>query len=109
LALPGSHVAPLQQPLHEVPSHTHEPLTHRWPVEHCAPPPHVHVPELEQPSAVIPHDVQDEPAVPHAPAVVGVVQTFEPVQQPFGHDAALQTQAPFWHTSPALQVAPVPQ
>jgi hypothetical protein len=31
-----------------------------------------------------------------------------PKQQPFGHDVVLQTQAPFWHSWPAVHARPLP-
>lgn len=54
--LPGSHVAPLQQPPHpDLLSHTQAPPRQRCPVEHAGPPPHVHPPLDEHPSAPAPH------------------------------------------------------
>jgi hypothetical protein len=55
--LPGSHVAPLQQPAHpDMSSQTQAPPEQRCPVEHAGPLPHVHPPLDEHPSAVAPHD-----------------------------------------------------
>jgi hypothetical protein len=69
----GTHVSPLQQPIgHEVALHVHCPETHAWPVAHAV---HAFPP--------VPQKLPDSPPsgtqVPPDP----------PLQQPFGHVAAL--------------------
>jgi hypothetical protein len=96
---PGSHVPvgpPLQQPFgHEVASQTQVPAVRL----HSSPAPHE-----AQVAPFVPQDVFDsEPHASHVPAAV---------QQPFGHDAALQAQLPdalhavpaghAWQAAPAL-------
>jgi hypothetical protein len=107
-ALPGSQVEPLQHPLQVVPSQTQAPPEQCCPVEHGAPPPHVHEPADEQPSPVPPHGWHVEPWVPQAGPVAGEVHTL-PVQHPVGHDAELQTHMPFKHVCPTAQAGPAPQ
>ena len=74
----------MQQPLaHEVASQTHCPvaLLHSWPVA---------------------QDPQAAPLVPHEPLDSEAYGSqVLPLQQPFGHDAALQTHAPLLHVWPA--------
>ena len=106
-ALPGSHVDPLQQPPHDVLSHTQVPPRQRCPVEQASPPPHVHAPAEEHPSAVAPHAWHCKPPVPHAGPVGGEVQTF-PVQHPWEHEVAVQTHTPLEHACPGLQAALAP-
>lgn len=48
--VPVSHVAPLQQPVHDCPSHTHLPEAQRWPTPHAGPEPHLQAPFVSQPS-----------------------------------------------------------
>ncbi len=91
-------LAPLQQPFgHEVASHTHVPLTHRWPDAQTAP----RLPQLQSPlrqlsASVALHEVQARPGFPHSETVVGVVQT-PLLQHPFGQLAALHTHWPPTH------------
>ena len=88
-------VSPLQQPFgQEVALQTHAPPTHCCPVVHAGPVPHWQAPPV-QPSAPVPQATQAVPATPHA-ASDGVVQV-SPLQQPVGHEAGLQTQAPARH------------
>jgi hypothetical protein len=53
-SLPGSQLAPLQQPLQDLPSQTHLPPEQRCPLTHAGPVPHVQLPVAEQPSPVSP-------------------------------------------------------
>ncbi len=69
---------------------THIPPTHAWPVEHAAPPPHVHVPVPEQPSPVEPQLAHAPAAVPHIDDVVARGR-LDPEQQPVGHVVVLQS------------------
>jgi hypothetical protein len=64
VAVPGSHVLPLQHPVgHDVASQTHCPPAHRWPEAHAGPLPHAQPPVASQPSLVTAlHPVQT-----HAP------------------------------------------
>ena len=53
-------------------------------------------PELLQPSELAgSHAVHATPPMPHEPCVGGLQML--PLQQPFGHEAVLQTQAPPTH------------
>ena len=82
-----------QQPVgHEVASQTHLPLEHTCPAAQAAPPPQVHLPALEQESAVMPQATHADPSGPHA-ETLGAAHVV-PAQQPPGHDDALQTHAP---------------
>ena len=62
----------------------------------------------KHPSPVAPQLWHAPPSLLHAPAVGGDVQT-EPVQQPPGQEAALQTHWWFEQTCPAPHAAPAPQ
>jgi hypothetical protein len=105
--VPGRHVVPEQQPSgQDVPSQTHAPLTHRWPLEQAAPVPQVQVPPLLQVSAVEPQVAQAPPAVPQ---LVRVCASQTPLwQQPPGHEVALQVHAPPTHAWPCAHSAPPP-
>jgi hypothetical protein len=92
------HVDPEQHPVgHDVESQT-QPAEHLCPGPHDGPPLHVHCPEAEQPSAVLPQDEQLVPTGAHADGerLVQVV----PEQHPAGHDVASQTHAPLRHLWP---------
>ena len=54
------------------------------------------------------HDLQDNPFVPHACIVEGIVH-IPSEQQPFGQDTASQMQAPLTQCRLALQAVPEPQ
>ena len=95
--MPGSQLAPLQQPLHDLPSQMHLPPEQRCPVTQAGPVPHVQPPVVEQPSPVSPQVWHDWPATPQASPVGGSVQTL-PVQQPVAHDVGVHTHDPFEHT-----------
>jgi hypothetical protein len=86
----GWHCVPLQQPTgHETPSQMQLPPTQRWPIAHCAAPPQRQVPLDEQLSANSGmHSWQIAPPVPQVAALE--VAQVAPVQQPLGHEAALQ-------------------
>jgi hypothetical protein len=97
---PGAHCvgSVVQQPVHDVESHTHVPPEQYVPVEHAAPPPHVHVPELlSQPSPLVPHGLHDCPIVPHAAGLSVGAHVPASVQQLPAHDVLVQTHAPFEH------------
>jgi hypothetical protein len=96
LTFPTLQVAPAQQPDgQDDASQMQVPAAHRWPAAHKPPPlPHRQTP-LSQRSALVPHATQAEPLVPHC-EVVGEMQVL-PLQQPDGHEAALQTQTPPTH------------
>lgn len=108
LALPAWQVEPEQQPAHEVLSQTHCPARQCCPAAHGGPPPQVHAPAGEQPSAVFLQSLHAKPTGPQAADVVGDVQVV-PAQHPPGQEAALQMHAPLAQTCPAPQAAPEPQ
>ena len=90
-----SHELPLQQPAHDEPPHEHTPLEHV-----CPPPQPLHA------APPVPHELVDCPEY--------ASQAPPAVQQPFGHDAPLQTHWPaalhVWPPGQAPQAAPpVPQ
>jgi len=97
-------VVPAQQPFgHELWSHTHAPPTQRWPLAHAWPPgPHTHAPPTQRSAVAGLHAAHTAPPAPHAPAD-GELQLL-PLQQPFGHESALQPLQ-----APASQVCPAPQ
>lgn len=106
--MPGRHVVPWQQPLHEVPSHTHAPATQRWPVPQAAPAPHVQLPVAEQPSPT-PLTLQSRqvpPPLPHV--VVERVWHVWPLQHPEGHEIPSQMHAPASQRWPGAQGGPPP-
>jgi hypothetical protein len=97
-------VAPLQQPLgHEVASHTQAPPTQRCPLVHTWPlVPHTHAPPAHRSAVAGSHAEHTEPFAPHA-STDGELQLL-PLQQPFGHESALQP----LH-APAAQLCPLAQ
>jgi hypothetical protein len=100
----------VQQPVgHEVLLHWHVPPTHSRPAAHAAPPPQVHAPVPEQPSAFEPHAMQVEPDAPHAAAVVGETHAWLAEQHPLGHDVELHTHVPPLHSCPGAHTPPAPQ
>jgi hypothetical protein len=107
LEVPGRQVVPEQQPPgQDVPSHTHAPFTHRWPMEQAGPDPHVQVPLLAQVSVVAPHVLHAPPALPQ---VVRVWVSQTPLlQQPPGHEVALHTHVPLTHAWPCAHSFPLP-
>jgi hypothetical protein len=97
----------VQQPFgQEAASQTQAPPTQRWPLAQTGPLPHLHAPPA-QVSAPMPQLVQAPPPVPHA-LVEPTLQTL-PLQQPVGHEVALQTHAPPTHAWPDTHIAPLPQ
>jgi hypothetical protein len=91
--LPGVHMLPLQQPLHEVASHTHAPLAQCWPDAQAAPLPHRQLPLASQPSAVREsHAWHAPPCTPQLAAEI-VVHVL-PMQHPVVHAVASQTHDP---------------
>jgi hypothetical protein len=95
--LPGWQALPKQHPVaHELALQMHVPPEQTWPDEQAAPPPQVHVPVPEQPSAWAPQLTHAEPLVPQEEDDV-VVMHVGPAQQPVGHDAGSQTHAPPEH------------
>jgi hypothetical protein len=108
VVLPVSHWLPLQQPLHDVLSHSHTPPEQCCPVAHGDPVPHMQAPVVaEQLSDVAPHDAHVRPWSPHSAPVGGDTQVV-PLQHPLGHVWALQTHEPDWHTCPAPHSADEP-
>ncbi len=96
---PGAaHVAPdssvqrsltSQQPAgQELGSHTHEPLSQRWPGSHAGPPPHVHVPPTHASASVGSHATHAAAPAPHA-SNASTLHVL-PVQHPLAHVAELQ-------------------
>jgi len=96
--LPGWHLLLLSQHPegHELELQTHLPPEQTCPDAHALPPPHVHAPPGEHPSAALPQSTQDEPLAPHE-VTVGTAQ-LDPEQQPVEHDAESQMHAPLWHS-----------
>lgn len=101
----GTHVVPLQQPAeHELPSHTHLPPTHSCPEPQAWPVPQVHTPAV--------HASPEGHAAQAAPPVPQKVDVSEesgrhvlPLQQPLGHEVALQTHPEPVHCWPAAHCA----
>jgi hypothetical protein len=90
-----------------VPSQTQAPLRQRWPATHAPFVPHMQTPAMEHESASSAgHAAHIVPGVAQA-ASERSVQPSGP-QQPFGHDAASQMQAPFRQCIPGLQGALLP-
>lgn len=91
--LPARQLVPLQQPSHEVASHTQAPPTQCWPAAHAGP-----LPQRQAPVASHVLEIRGSqtrhcaPGAPHdaAERVVHV----EPAQHPVGHDVASHTQLP---------------
>lgn len=88
-------VAPAQQPPGQlVPSHTHCPPLHRWPLAHAPPvAPHTHAPPAEQRSVFVASHAAHE--VPPSPQVgkLGATHVF-PMQQPLGQLAGVHAHTP---------------
>jgi hypothetical protein len=85
----GVQLLPLQQLLgQEVALQTHAPATHCWPLAHAGPEPQRHEPPPQLSAVIALQATHAAPAVPHA-LVDGETQV-EPVQQPPGHEVALQ-------------------
>jgi len=107
-AVLGLHAFPLQQPLaHEVASQAHAPPVHSCPLEHALATPHWHEPAAEHALAsVVLHVTQALPLKPQFD--VEGASHVEPLQQPLGQEAALQTQLPTEHTCPKPQAGLTP-
>jgi hypothetical protein len=102
------HVLLEQHPLgHDVESQMQLPWEQCWPGLHAGAPLHVHCPDAEHPSPLVPQGVQVPPLTPHAVDDGDTHALFE--QQPAAQDVALHTQAPLMHSRPSPQAAPVPQ
>ena len=99
----------MQQPFgHEVGSQVQEPFTQCLPDPHGAELPQRQPSVGEQVSAVTELHVTQVP--PLAPQVATPMVLQAPLaQQPFGQEAALQTQAPLLQTVPLPQAGPLPQ
>jgi hypothetical protein len=105
---PVRHMPALQHPVGQlVESHTHAPLTQRWPDAHALEVPHRHAPAVQR-SAVALHAAHDAPGAPHCAAVVGLTQVL-PLQQPLGQLVALHTHAPATHCCPGPHAGFAPQ
>ena len=98
-----------QQPVgHDVASHTHAPMSQRWPAEHAAIEPHWHVPAEEQLlETVASQATQVPPPVPQV--VTSRVRQSVPSQQPLGHEVSSHTQRPAAQRCPGSQGGPSPQ
>ena len=90
--VPGSHVLPLQQPSHDAPSHTQTPASQRWPIAHCAPAPHRHVPPLHESDRSRSQVAHIPPGDPHAASEI--TRHTLPLQQPVGQEVESHTQLP---------------
>jgi hypothetical protein len=102
-------MAPAQQPFgQEAALQTHCPWTQACPVPHAGPDPQVHAPLVQPFAVVVSHAAHAAPSLPHTASVVAGVVQVVPAQQPPGHDAASQTQAPPEHSWPAAQAGPLP-
>jgi hypothetical protein len=102
-----SQTAPEQHPFgHDVASQMHAPPEHRWPMPHAGLDPHLHAPAVQLSDDVELHATHDTPPVPHE--AVDDVSQLEPLQQPVGHDDALQTHSPPEHTCPAPHAFALP-
>jgi len=105
--LPGVQVSPLQQPAHELASHTHAPDAQCWPVPHAAPDPQVQLPLASQVSLVrASHAWHAPPPVPHAVALIAVHVV--PMQHPLAHEVASHTHAPDTQRWPTAHAFPAP-
>lgn len=101
-------VVPEQQPGpgHDAESQMQAPPLQICPKPHCA-----FVPQWHAPAAQLSADIELQPthsaaSVPHVEKDVAL--QVAPMQHPFGHDAALQTQLPPEQAWPAPQAAPIP-
>ena len=101
------HVEPTQQPAgQDAELHVHVPAMHICPGAHGGSRPQRQTPPAQE-SAPTPQSTHAAPLAPHAAGVGGAVQV-DPAQQPAGHDAASQTQAPPTQRAPAPQAGPWP-
>jgi hypothetical protein len=101
------HVVPAQQPSgQEIGSQTQLPLKHRCPEPHADPPSQWHTPSTHA-SPVKPQSKHAAPPMPQAAGFGGAIHVV-PEQQPPGHEAALQTQAPPAQAWPAPHAGPDP-
>lgn len=102
LSVPALHCpVPSQQPPEQlVESQTQLPPTQRCPAAQAAPAPHAQAPVVQR-SDFASQAAQPVPAAPQAVIVwlAGAMQV-EPLQQPLGHEAAVQTHAPPVQTWP---------
>lgn len=110
LAVPALQTFPAQQPVgHEVASQTHTPAEQAWPAAQGGPEPQAQAP-LVQRSDFASHAEHVAPPLPQAAALCPAVERqVLPLQQPFGHELALQTQVPPEQVWPAPQAGPAPQ
>lgn len=105
--MPSAHTLPLQQPAHEVPSHTHAPAAQCCPGAQLAAPPQRHSPP-EHPSARVASQVRHAPPIgPQLVAAIG--EHTSPSQQPDVHDEASHTHRPEAHRCPGRHDGPTPQ
>ncbi len=105
-SFPGSQVAPLQQPSHVVPSHTHTPPEQLCPSPQGGPLPHKHAPPVVHVSAVTP---QGSHCDPPEPQLSEVTETHVVPEQHPVHEVELHTQAPLLQICPLPHCAFVPQ
>ena len=96
-----------QQPFgHDCALQTHWLLLQRCPTAHCAPLPQRQPWAVQTVERVASQAAQATPLVPQV--ISDDMVQVAPAQQPIGHDAALQTQAPATQRWPAPQAAPMP-
>ncbi len=99
---------PSQQPFGQAAAvQRQEPPTQAVPAPHAGPPPHVHVPPEQESDVVGSHTKHTPPPVPQVASDCGL--HVEPLQQPFGQDAASHVQAPPWHACPVVHAGLPPQ
>jgi hypothetical protein len=116
----------LQQPGHDVESHTHWPPEQCWPVPHATAPPQVHWPPMHPSATLVLHAVQSVPAAPQfarlqlvqaalvlqqPPVQLCASQMHWPAEQrwPKPHDGNVpQVQAPLVQLLPTSQTVQVP-
>lgn len=106
-AVPATHApAASQQPVGQlVASHTHAPLSQRWPLPHAGLVPQRHSPPTQVLACVASHDAQLWPAAPQVLAVHGV-QTWPGPQQPAAQLFSVHTHWPPTHAWPAAHGPP---
>ena len=92
LVAAARHVLPLQQPVHEVASHTQKPPAQCCPATQLGPVPHAHPPDAHPSASAGSHAMHVFPPPPHV-EVAGALHV--PLwQQPLAHEVASHTHAP---------------
>lgn len=110
-AVPALQMLPAQQPVGQlVESQMQAPAEHTCPAPQGAPAPQAQPPLVQRSVLAGSHAVHAAPDEPQALALCAPVERqVLLLQQPAGHELALQTQLPPEHVWPAAQAAPVPQ